>query len=73
MDFTGGDQPFTIQPGETQTTVRVVILNDETVEQLREEFSLILSVQSQPGLSLGNSQTSISIIDDDGRCHPPSA
>ena len=66
-DFTGGVYSFTIQPNEQETRVRVPILNDEIVEQMREEFSLVLSVQSQPGLSLGNTQTSIYIIDNDGR------
>ena len=65
----GGDYPFTLQPSEQQTTVRIPIFNDEIVEQLREDFSLNLSIQPQSRLTVGNSQTSVSIIDDDGRVH----
>lgn len=53
-------------PNEAIKTVTIPIINDETVEQLREQFSISLIVEAQPGLSVGNSQTSVTIVDDDG-------
>ena len=64
-DFTGGTYSYTIPANEQQTTVSIPILDDNIVEQLREQFSISLSVQPQPGLNLGNSQTSVTIVDDD--------
>ena len=65
-DFIGGVYSYTIQPNEQDTTVSIPISNDQTVEQLREQFSLSLSIEPQAGLRLGNSQTSVTIVDDDG-------
>ena len=66
-DFDGGTHPFTIPPNEEGTTVSIPITDDDIVERLREEFSLSLSVQPQPGVNMGNSETSVTIIDDDGK------
>lgn len=68
-DFMGGTYSFTILPSEQDTTVSIPIINDEIVEQLRERFTISLSVEMQPGLSVGNNQTSIIIVDDDGTLH----
>ena len=69
-DFTGGEYPFTIQPAEQQTTISIPItdditVDDITVEQLQEQFSVSLSVQPQPGVTLGNSEASVTIEDND--------
>lgn len=58
--------PFTILEDQVQTTISIPITDDQTVEILREQFSLSLSVRPQPGLSLDISETSITIVDDDG-------
>lgn len=68
-DFIGGTYSFTILPNERDVTVSIPIINDQIVEQLRERFTIILSVEMQPGLSVGNNQTSIIIVDDDGMLH----
>lgn len=47
-------------------SVPISIINDSVVEQLREQFSLNISITPQPGLSLGNSQGAVTIVDDDG-------
>ena len=65
-DFTGGTYSYTILPNQQDTTVSIPILDDNIVERLREQFTISLSVQPQPGLNLGNSETSVTIIDDDG-------
>ena len=65
-DFDNGQYSFTIQPNEQETTVRIPITNDQVVEQLREQFSVSLSLQPQSGLNTGNSQASVTIVDDDG-------
>lgn len=57
---------FVIQPMQQQVTIPITIIDDATVEELREQFLVSISFQSQPGLSLGNSQGSITIIDNDG-------
>lgn len=68
-DFTGGVYSYTIVPNEQDTTVSIPISNDQTVEQPREQFSLSLSIEPQAGLRLGNSQTPVTIVDDDGMLH----
>ena len=65
-DFANGQYSFTIQPNEQETTVRIPITDDQVVEQLREQFSVSLSLQPQSGLNTGNSQASVTIVDDDG-------
>ena len=64
-DFTGGEYSFTLQPAEQQTTISIPIIDDLTVEQLQEQFSVSLSVQPQPGVTLGNSEASVTIEDND--------
>ena len=64
-DFTGGEYSFTLQPAEQQTTISIPIIDDLTVEQLQEQFSVSLSVQPQPGVMLGNSEASVTIEDND--------
>lgn len=51
---------------QQQVTIPIRIIDDATVEELREQFSVSVSFQAQPGLSLGNSQGTITIIDNDG-------
>lgn len=68
-DFIGGTYSFTILPSEQDKTVSIPIIDDQIVEQLRERFTISLSVEMQPGLSVGNSLTSIIIVDDDGKLH----
>ena len=65
-DFTGGEYVFTIEADEQETTVRIPITDDQVVEQLREQFSVSLSLQPQSGLNTGISQASVTIVDDDG-------
>ena len=65
-DFTSGTYTYTILPNQQETTVSIPITDYQTVEQLREQFSISLSVQPQPGLNLGNSEASVTIVDDDG-------
>ena len=64
-DFTGGEYSFTIQPEEQQTTISIPITDDFTVEELREQFSVSLSLQPQTGVTLGNSEASVTIVDND--------
>lgn len=64
-DFTGGAYSFTIQPTEQQTTVSIPITDDFTVEQLREQFSVSLSIQPQTGVTLDNSEATVTIVDND--------
>lgn len=64
-DFTSGMYPFTIREDEVQTAISIPITDDQTVEQ-KEQFSVSLSLQPQPGLSLDISDASITIVDDDG-------
>ena len=66
-DFTGGTYSYTIPSNQQEATVSIPILDDVTVEQLREQFSVDISLEPQPGLSLGNSQGVVTIIDDDGK------
>ena len=56
-----------IQPEQQQVTIPINITDDTTVEQLREQFSVSLSLQPQAGLSLGNAQGAVTIVDDDGK------
>ena len=65
-DFTGGEYTFTMQPDEQQISVQIPILDDEVVEELRERFSVSLSVLPQPGINLGNNRSDVTITDDDG-------
>ena len=65
-DYADGGYQFTILPGQQQTTVPISITDDTTVEDLREQFSVSLSLQPQQGLSSGNSQASVTIVDNDG-------
>ena len=59
---------FELQPGEKETIVQISIVDDDVVEQLQEQFSVSLSLQSQLGLSLGNiSEATVTIVDDDGK------
>ena len=64
-DFTGGVYSFTLQPAEQQTTISILITDDITVEQSEEQFSVSLSVQPQTGVSIGNSEVSVTIVDND--------
>lgn len=65
-DYEHGVYQFVIQPMQQQVTIPIRIIDDATVEELREQFSVSVSFQAQPGLSLGNSQGTITIIDNDG-------
>ena len=58
-----------IQPGEQDATVSIPIIDDAAVEQLREQFSVSISIQPQAGLSLGSTQGAVTIVDDDGNPH----
>lgn len=49
-----------------QVTIPISIIDDAMVEQLREQFLMTISLQPQPGVSLGNSQGSVTIVDNDG-------
>ena len=64
-DFIGGAYSFTLQPAEQQTTISIPITDDITVEQSEEQFSVSLSVQPQTGVSIGNSEASVTIVDND--------
>lgn len=65
-DYNDGVYQFVIQPGEEQINIAIPITNDITVEQLREQFSVSISLEPQDGLSLGTSQGAVTIVDDDG-------
>ena len=65
-DYNDGVSQFEILPGQQDVTISIQITDDTTVEQLREQFSISLSLQPQPGLSLGDSQGSVTIVDNDG-------
>ena len=66
-DFNGTKYPFTISPSEEQAFIIIPITDDNTVEKLLEQFPVSLSIQPQPGLLLGDSQASVTIVDDDGQ------
>lgn len=65
-DYSDGVYQFEILPGQQNVTIPIPITDDTTVEQLREQFSISISLQPQSGLSLGDSQGSVTIMDNDG-------
>ena len=67
LDYSDGVYQFVIEPREQEVEIPIPITNDVIVEQLREQFSVDISLQPQPGLSLGRSQGVVTIIDDDGK------
>ena len=65
-DYNDGVYQFEIQPGQQDVTIPIPITDDTTVEQLREQFSMSITLQPQLGLRLGDSQGTVNIVDDDG-------
>ena len=65
-DYNDGVYQFEISPGQQDVTISIPITDDTTVEQLREQFSISISLQPLSGLSLGDSQGSVTIVDNDG-------
>ena len=66
VDYDNGAYQFVIQPEQQQVIISIPITDDDTVEQLREQFSVSISIEPQLGLSLSNSQGAVTIVDDDG-------
>lgn len=64
-DFTSGSYPFIIPVDHIQTTASISITDDDMIELPRETFSVSLSIQPQPRLTVGISEATITIIDDD--------
>ena len=65
-DYNDGVYQFEIPPEQQDVTISIPITDDTTVEPLREQFSISISLQPQSGLSLGDSQGSVTIVDNDG-------
>jgi hypothetical protein len=60
--------PQTIQPGTTQHSVTVQLVDDENIES-NETFSLRMDNQNDARILLANpSTTTVLILDDDGEC-----
>ena len=66
LDYDHGTYQFVIQPEQQQITIPISIIDDVLLEDLREQFSVIISLLPQSGLILGNSQDSVTIVDNEG-------
>ena len=64
-DFSRGAYSFMIKPTEQQTYIPIPIIDDTTVEQPQEHFLVSLSLQPQSGVTLGTSEASVIIMDND--------
>lgn len=56
---------LTLEPGETQRRVLLPIINDRTLEPLRESFTVELTAEGEAVIITLNTAT-ITILDDDG-------
>ena len=73
-DFEAASIPVTIPSGETMVTVEVSILNDNVVEQVQEEFSVELQLDSTGGEEViieGAGEGTVEVIDDDSKYLTP--
>jgi len=64
-DFSAKTYSFMIRPTEQQTYIPIPIIDDTAVEQPQENFLVSLSLQPQSGVTLGTSEASVIIMDND--------
>ena len=65
VDFGMEDVPGSIPAGQTEAVVFVPIVNDNELEQIRENFAVVLEVPLRDGLRIGTSTAMVTIVDDD--------
>jgi len=54
-----------IKPTKHQTYIPIPVIYDTAVEQPQEHFLVSLSLQPQPGVTLGTSEASVIIMNND--------
>ena len=62
--------PVTIPAGQTKVTVDVSIINDDLVEDSREEFTVRLQLSSEAGEEVmigGTGEGTVEVVDDDSK------
>ena len=59
------DVSGSIPAGQTEAVVSVPIVNDNELEQIRENFAVVLEVAIRDGLRIGTPTAMVTILDDD--------
>ena len=59
------DVSGSIPAGQAEAVVSVPIVNDNELEQIRENFAVVLEVAIRDGLMIGTSTAMVTILDDD--------
>ena len=65
VDYGMEDVSGSIPAGQTEAVVSVPIVNDNELEQIRENFAVVLEVATRDGLRIGTSTATVTILDDD--------
>lgn len=69
-DFVETQTQIAIQPGESEKSVVVQLVNDITVESTESFIGMLTLLTNQPRVWLGEDSVSVTVIDDDSKLAP---
>lgn len=69
-DFVETQTQIAIQPGESEKSIVVQLVNDITVESTESFIGMLTLLTNQPRVRLGEDSVSITVIDDDSKLAP---
>lgn len=58
---------FMVTGNDSEQCVNISVINDSEDEQDRECFAFVITTSDVEGISLGTTQATVCIIDDDGK------
>ena len=70
VDYEEEDVSGSIPAGQTEAVVSVPIVNDNELEQMRENFRVVLRDIVLDGLIIGTDTIIVTILDDDSKYTP---
>ena len=70
VDYKEEDVSGSIPAGQTEAVVSVPIVNDNELEQMRENFRVVLRDIVLDGLIIGTDTIIVTILDDDSKYTP---
>jgi len=71
-DFVATQTQIALQPGESEKSIIVQLVDDTTVESAEVFTGILTLLTNQPRIQLSEDSVSVTIVDDDGKPSPRS-